>query len=84
MIFVEIAGPSPPVSYLAIPDQIRGMVDGIIDGCVYNGHGIGGFATRDIGKLLDYVTEPDTDIHNLYRKNTSLRSIAFDPATEFG
>ena len=73
-IWIEIAGPTTPDIYMAVPNEIRGMAAWIIDQCVAgSGRGYGGFATKDIGKLLDYVTEPDVKISETYRKCTKNR-----------
>ena len=45
------------------------MAGWVIDECVGSGgKGHGGFATRDISKLTEYVTKPDTKISGDYRK----------------
>ena len=68
-IWIEIAGPTSPAIYEAVPNEVRGMAAWLIDQCVGgSGRGYGGFATKDIGKLIDYVTEPDTKISETYRK----------------
>lgn len=73
-IWIEIAGPTNPQIYEAIPDEIRGMAVWVIDQCVSgSGNGHGGFTTKDISKLTTYVTEPDTKIGETYRKLTRHR-----------
>lgn len=48
------------------------MAGWVIAECVgsggMGGMGHGGFATRDISKLTEYVTKPDTKISRVYRK----------------
>lgn len=68
-IWIEIAGPTTPEIYEAVPNEIRGMAAWLIDHCVSgSARGYGGFATKDISKLIDYVTEPDTKISETYRE----------------
>ena len=68
-IWVEVAGPATPQTYEAIPNEIRGMAGWVVDECVRSGEmGFGGFATRDISTLTQYVTKPDTKISRAYRK----------------
>lgn len=48
------------------------MAAWLIDQCVGGSRsgygGYGGFATKDISRLIDYVTNPDTKISDTYRK----------------
>ena len=68
-IWIEIAGPSTPEIFEAVPNEIRGMAVWIVDQCVSgDGRGYGGFATKDISRLTTYVTKPDTKISETYRK----------------
>ncbi len=68
-IWIEVAGPATPQIYDAVPNEIRGMAAWVIEQCVGEiGGGYGGFATKDINTLTAYVTQPDTEISETYRK----------------
>ncbi len=73
-ISVEIAGPASCKTYYAIPNAIRGLTDWLIGQCVTTGGGIGGFVTKDIGRMISFVTAPKTNIHGPYRKIPLLAS----------
>ena len=55
--------------YEAIPNEIRGLAAWVIYQCVGdNEAGYGGFATKDISKLTNFVTEPDMNPSGTYRE----------------
>ena len=62
MVSVEIAGPHPPPTYAVVPDAVGSLASHIINECVGRAHGQGGFATMDIGRIVDYVVDPKKDL----------------------
>lgn len=58
MVSVEIAGPSPPLTIVAIPNQVRGLAAWVANECVSRGGGHGGFATLMIGNLIGFALNP--------------------------
>lgn len=62
MISVEVAGPSPYQTYTLVPDTVRTLAAHIVNECVGRAGKVGGFATLDIGRLIDFVIDPCTDL----------------------
>ncbi|CAO1602366.1 hypothetical protein XANCAGTX0491_005979 [Xanthoria calcicola] len=62
MISVEVAGPQPYQTYTLVPNQVRSLASHIINECVGRGGKVGGFATLDIGRLIEFVIDPCTDL----------------------
>jgi hypothetical protein len=67
-VSVEMAGPVQAKTYMAKPDDIRGVADWLLNQCVFTEDGIGGFVTKDIDNMVDFVTAPQTNIYGSYRK----------------
>ena len=71
MITLEQAGPSPnPGPIMISPDDVRGMAGYVVQQCVADGGGVGGFVTASFENMIDYILNPDTDINGPYRKCT--------------
>ena len=83
MISVEVAGPTSIHTYVAAPNDIRGMAGWLQTECVAM-NGRGGFITKGISNLVDYVTSSTASVRllNSYRKLTS-DSSAKSPPKEF-
>lgn len=64
---VEVAGPTLPDTFTLVPDTIQSMAAQLVNECVGRSGRQGGFATFGIGKLIDYVVDPSTDLE-AYRK----------------
>lgn len=60
-ITVNVAGIADIDSILLVPEQIRGMAAYITQQCLVRQRS-GGFMTRGIQGLVDYVTDPGTDL----------------------
>ncbi len=71
MISVEVAGPQPYQTYTLVPNQVRSLASHIINECVGRAGKVGGFATLDIGRLIDFVIDPCADLA-VYREPLSL------------
>ncbi|KAL8704871.1 MAG: hypothetical protein Q9201_001987 [Fulgogasparrea decipioides] len=56
----EVAGPHLPQMYGVVPDTIASLAGNVINECVGRAGRVGGFATMDIGKLIDYVVNPSS------------------------
>lgn len=69
MVSVEVAGPHLPQTYTVVPDAVGSLAGHIINECVGRAGREGGFATMDIGELIDYVVDPSTELER-YRKET--------------
>ena len=82
-ISVEVAGPAEIMAYTAKPDDIRGLANWLVSQCVSHSGGIGGFLTKDIGNLIDYVTAPQTDIYGLFRKIIQIPCCTFRQCADF-
>lgn len=67
-VSVELAGPVEAKTYMAKPDDIRGVADWLVNQCVSTEGGIGGFVTKDIGKMVNFITAPRTNIYGPFRK----------------
>lgn len=59
---IEVAGPILPATYSLVPDTIQSMANELVNGCVGRSGRQGGFATLDIGKLIDYIVDPSSDL----------------------
>ena len=60
-ITIYVSGLADVDSILLVPDEIRGMAAYIIQTCLQQGRG-GGFMTKAIQGLVDYVTDPTSDL----------------------
>ena len=60
-ISVEAAGPARPSSIIIAPNSIRAMAGWLIEQCVENQSGLGGFVTIGFNHILDYVVEHQAD-----------------------
>lgn len=60
-ITINVAGTTDIDSILLVPDQIRGMAAYIAQHCLEQ-RGVGGFMTEGIQGLVDYVTDPTSDL----------------------
>ena len=75
MVSVELAGPTIPHTMNLIPNDIRGMAGWVIDQCVVDRTGSGGFVTKDLLNLIRYVVDPATDINAPFRMSTLFFSV---------
>ena len=64
---VEVAGPTLPTTMPVEPNTFRGMAGWVIEHCI-QARGIGGFVTNGFKRTVDFVTNPESDIEQLYRK----------------
>ena len=62
-ISVDIAGPVNINKINVVPNDIRGMAGYVANHCVRRG-GVGGFVTKRIQGLVDFVTNPRSDIED--------------------
>ena len=60
-ITINVAGAADIDSILLVPNQIRGMAAYVAGHCLEQ-RGRGGFMTKDIQGLVDYVTDPTSDL----------------------
>ena len=60
-VTVNVAGVADIDSIQLVPNQIRGMTAYIIEQCLMQ-RGSGGFMTKGIQGLVDYVTDPTSDV----------------------
>lgn len=71
LISVDVAGPVEINEFRVAPNDIRGMVAYVANECLGR-QGTGGFITSNIRGLVDYVTNPASDIEaELYPDNTA-------------
>ncbi|CAD6593131.1 MAG: hypothetical protein ASARMPRED_007079 [Alectoria sarmentosa] len=61
-ISIDVSGPININNINVVPNDIRGMVAYVADQCLGVQRGIGGFVTKRIQGLVDYVTDPTSDI----------------------
>ncbi len=73
MISIEVAGPHIYQTYVLVPDAVHSLASHIINECIGRGRKVGGFATLDIGRLIDFVIDPSTDLQE-YRKSFLTRN----------
>ena len=59
---VDVSGPVDIHTIGVIPNDLRGMAAWVAHKCVAQGGGVGGFVTRRIQGLVDFVTDPSKDI----------------------
>ncbi|KAL8841766.1 MAG: hypothetical protein Q9170_000799 [Blastenia crenularia] len=74
-VSVEVAGPNLPATYTVVPDTIRTLAGQIINECVGRASRVGGFATLDIEKLIDYVVDPSSDLDR-YSSSTAFLTVS--------
>ena len=60
-IAVDVSGPVEINRFTVVPNDIRGMAAYVASQCLGTA-GWGGFVTREIQELLDFVTDPRSDI----------------------
>ncbi len=58
---IDVSGPIQISEISVVPDDIRGMAGYVATHCVGRG-GVGGFVTKRIQGLVDFVTDPTSDI----------------------
>ena len=63
-IAVDICGPVEINKFTVVPNHIRGMAAYVASQCLGIA-GWGGFVTKEIRELLDFVTDPTSEIHTL-------------------
>lgn len=73
MISVEVAGPAVPSTMNLIPNEIRGMAGWVIERCVIEGAGSGGFVTKDISNLIRVIVNPETNLDLPLSMSTLIR-----------
>ena len=61
---VDVSGPVHIHRIRVIPNDLRGMAAWVAHKCVAQGGGVGGFVTKRIQGLVDFVTDPTKDIDN--------------------
>ena len=61
---VDVSGPVDIDRISVIPNDLRGMAAWVAHKCVVQGGGVGGFITKRIQGLVEFVTDPTTDIDN--------------------
>ena len=62
-ISLDVSGPNHITEINLIPNEIRGMAAHLANTCVRHS-GVGGFVTKRIQGLVDFVTDPKSDIEN--------------------
>ncbi|KAL8985580.1 MAG: hypothetical protein Q9177_004396 [Variospora cf. flavescens] len=72
VIAVEIAGPHLPVTYNAVPDAIQSLASHVVNECVGRARRVGGFATMDIARLIDFVVDSAVDLDEYPPSSTFL------------
>ena len=74
-IAVDVSGPVDINQINVVPNDIRGMAGWVASQCIGRG-GVGGFVTRKIQGLVDFVTDPTTDIDAaLYPDSTAFLTL---------
>ena len=63
-IAIDVCGPVEIDKFTAVPNDFRGMAAYVASQCLGTA-GWGGFVTKEIQGLIDFVTDPTTDIGNL-------------------
>ena len=61
---VDVSGPVAIHTIGVIPNDLRGMAAWVAHKCVVQGRGVGGFVTKRLQGLVDFVTDPTKDIDN--------------------
>lgn len=59
---IDVSGPVDIHTIGVIPNDLRGMAAWVAHKCVVEGRGVGGFITKRIQGLVNFVTDPTTDI----------------------
>ena len=67
-VAIEIAGPSLPAYVPLIPYQIRYIANYVINKCVLERNGIGGFMTQGLDRQYRYLTSTHHIISDGFRK----------------
>ncbi|KAI4116792.1 MAG: hypothetical protein LQ338_007662 [Usnochroma carphineum] len=67
-----VTGPHLPATYVVVPDAIHSLANNVINECVGRAGRVGGFATMDIGKLIDFVVDPSSDLGQYPTSSTFL------------
>lgn len=67
MISVEVTGPHLPATYIAVPNAIRSVASHVVNECAGRAGRLGGFATMDIRRLIEFVVDPFVDLDQ-YRR----------------
>ena len=57
LIKVEVAGSIGILSYSIAPEKVRGMAGWVIDQCVRQGNGMGGFVTESLARVADSMAQ---------------------------
>ena len=73
-ISVDVSGPINIEEINVVPNDIRGMAAYIADTCVRRS-GVGGFITRKIQGLVDFVTNPTSDIMTPFPDSTAFLTL---------
>ena len=61
---IDVSGPVGIHLISVIPDDLRGMAAWVAHKCVVQGGGVGGFVTKRMQGLVDFVTDPAKDIED--------------------
>ena len=69
-ISVELGGPGVELgcNFIVAPNRIREMAKYVIDKCILNWGGVGGFITEGFSQMVNHVLAPDFDSTANYRK----------------
>ncbi|KAL8798690.1 MAG: hypothetical protein Q9200_007721 [Gallowayella weberi] len=76
MVSVEVAGPHLPQTYSLIPDVVQSLASHVINECVGKDGRSGGFATLDLGRLIDFVLNPSTAFPANYPSSTTFLTVS--------
>ena len=78
-VSVEVSSPVNLDSIMLRPDDIRGMAGFLASSCVGTRH-IGGWITRGIQDVIDFVTDPSVDLDtDLYPPDTAFITVTMSP-----
>ena len=72
---VDVSGPVNVDKIVVVPNDIRGMAAYVANQCLRHG-GVGGFVTKKIQGLVDFVTDPTEDIDiSIYPDSTAFLTL---------
>ncbi|KAL9118562.1 MAG: hypothetical protein Q9187_004893 [Circinaria calcarea] len=86
-VALELAGPGKieGQTVMLIPDVIRGLAALVIQNCLVEWGGVGGFVTEGFANMVNHVTAPDANLNSPYPPSSSfvtltVSNIAGDPS----
>ncbi|MCJ1482656.1 hypothetical protein MMC06_002822 [Schaereria dolodes] len=64
-------------TFSLIPDDLRAMVDRLLNECMGDGgsNGVGGYATANISNTVEHITDPTTNLAQMYPNGTTFLTI---------